>query len=92
MGASELDHRWKKLRTWAKANLPWVCGLCGAPISRDIKFPDPMSWSLDHIIPLAKDPGRVYAYDKDYVQPAHLRCNGSKQDGEFIPKFKKIDW
>ena len=89
MGASELDHRYQKLRKWARANLTPICCFCGEWIDRELKWPHKMSWTANHIIPLNKggDP-----YDPGNIAPAHMTCNSSAQDGEFKKKFKKIDW
>lgn len=54
----------------------WVCGICGEQISRELKYPDPMSLSIDHIMPLAK--GGTHAMEN--LQPAHLICNSLKRD------------
>jgi 5-methylcytosine-specific restriction endonuclease McrA len=50
------------------------CGLCGEPIDPDLKHPDPMSKSVDHIIPLSKGG----AHEQTNLQWAHLFCNVSK--------------
>lgn len=52
----------------------WVCGICSEPIDRDLLHPDPMSVSLDHIIPMSKGGGHVPLN----VTCAHLFCNLSK--------------
>lgn len=52
----------------------WVCQLCHTPVDRDLVYPDPMSKSLDHKIPLAVGGGHV----ENNVQLAHLRCNLAK--------------
>lgn len=54
----------------------WKCGICGKPVKRKRRFPDPLSASIDHIIPLAKG-----GADAEWnVQCAHLRCNEKKGD------------
>lgn len=30
-----------------------ICGICGKPVDKSIKYPDPMSPTIDHIIPVA---------------------------------------
>lgn len=50
------------------------CGICGSSIDRSLRHPDPMSPSIDHIVPLSKG-GR---HSQDNLQWAHLRCNLSK--------------
>jgi len=52
----------------------WLCGLCVTPVDPDSAWPDPMSPSLDHILPLSK--GGTHTYEN--VQLAHLTCNVSK--------------
>lgn len=52
----------------------WLCGLCSTPVDPDLSHPDPMSPSLDHILPLSK--GGTHTYEN--VQLAHLTCNVSK--------------
>ena|SRR5690606_799734 len=52
----------------------WVCGVCGKPVDRLLKWPDPMSASLDHIIPISKGGEHSYAN----TQLAHLVCNQRK--------------
>lgn len=49
----------------------WICGLCDEPVSRDLKHPDPMCASLDHVVPLALGGHHVLSN----VQCAHLVCN-----------------
>ena len=52
----------------------WVCQLCETPIDRDLKWPDPMSVSLDHIMPITLGGHHTRANS----QAAHFRCNQSK--------------
>ena len=52
----------------------WLCGLCLTPVDPDVSWPDPMSASLDHVLPLSK--GGTHTYEN--VQLAHLTCNVSK--------------
>ena len=54
----------------------WTCGLCGKRVNRRLKFPNPRSASLDHIIPLSR--GGPHTYQN--VQLAHLKCNLEKRD------------
>lgn len=49
----------------------WICGICGDRIDRSLRWPDPMSPSLDHIHPLS----RGGAHAADNCQAAHLGCN-----------------
>ena len=52
----------------------WICGICTKPIDNKLKWPNPMSVSLDHIVPVSRGGGHV----KENVQSAHLSCNISK--------------
>lgn len=52
----------------------WTCGICAEPVDRDLRFPDPMSVSLDHIVPLALGGD----HSRANTQCAHLTCNVRK--------------
>jgi 5-methylcytosine-specific restriction endonuclease McrA len=52
----------------------YICQLCHLPIDRAAKWPEPLSSSLDHVIPLSKG-GNHW---KSNVQCAHLLCNMRK--------------
>jgi hypothetical protein len=52
----------------------WRCQLCRKPVNRRKRWPDPLSASIDHIVPITKGGTDVRAN----VQLAHLRCNISK--------------
>jgi len=52
----------------------WICQICNATVDQELKWPDPYSPSLDHIIPIAKGGNHV----EDNVQLAHLQCNMRK--------------
>lgn len=49
----------------------WLCGICHKKVNSRLKFPHPMSPSLDHIIPIALGG----SHTKKNVQLAHLSCN-----------------
>jgi hypothetical protein len=49
----------------------WRCQICGKKVDRRLKHPNPLSKSLDHIIPLAKGG----SHSRANVQLAHLVCN-----------------
>ena len=52
----------------------WVCQICHKRVNKRLKWPDAMSLSLDHIIPLNE--GGTHTYNN--VQLAHLSCNVTK--------------
>ena len=54
-----------------------VCGICGKPVDKSIRYPDPMSPTVDHIIPIARN-GDPVALDN--LQLAHRYCNRMKSD------------
>lgn len=54
-----------------------VCGICGKPVDKSLKFPHPMSPTIDHIIPIAKG---GHPSDLDNLQLAHYVCNMAKSD------------
>lgn len=54
----------------------WVCGICAAPVDRDLQWPDELSASLDHVVPLSRGGHHVLSN----VQLAHLGCNVRKGD------------
>lgn len=54
----------------------WKCQHCKIRVNKKLKYPDPMSASLDHIVPLNRGGSHTYSN----VQLAHFVCNISKQD------------
>ena len=54
-----------------------VCGICGKPVDFNLKYPHPLSPTLDHIIPLAKG---GHPSDISNLQLAHRCCNRQKAD------------
>lgn len=54
----------------------WMCQLCRLPIDPTTAWPDPMSPSVDHRVPLAKGGDHSMAN----AQAAHLGCNSRKRD------------
>lgn len=54
-----------------------ICGICGRPVDQSLKFPDPMSRCIDHIVPISRG-GHPSAMSN--LQLAHLVCNRAKSD------------
>ncbi|MGW3545884.1 HNH endonuclease [Nocardia niigatensis] len=54
------------------------CALCGGEIDYSLRTPDPGSFEVDHITPLAK--GGTDTLDN--CQPSHRWCNRKKSDKE----------
>lgn len=63
----------------------WVCQICGEPVDPAVKYPDPLSKSIDHKTPL-KLGGE---HSRANTQLAHLSCNVLKRDNE-EPDITKI--
>ena len=60
-----------------------VCGICGKPVDKTLKPPDPMAPVIDHIIPISKG-GHPSAMEN--LQLAHWTCNRQKSDKLFNNK------
>ncbi len=54
-----------------------VCGICGKPVDKSLKYPHPLSATVDHIIPVDKG---GHPFDIDNLQLAHSCCNRAKSD------------
>ena len=54
------------------------CALCGQPIDYTLRYPDPQSYVVDHILPVALYPH--LAHDLANKQAAHNVCNREKWD------------
>lgn len=54
-----------------------VCGICGKPVDKSLKYPHPLSPCVDHIIPVAKG---GHPSDLENLQLAHWTCNRQKSD------------
>ena len=54
-----------------------VCGICGKPVDKKLKYPHPLSPCIDHIIPVSKG---GHPSDLDNLQLAHWTCNRQKSD------------
>ena len=66
-----------------------VCGICGKPVDMTLRYPNPMSKTIDHIIPINRG---GHPSDIDNLQLAHLTCNLNKADRlltEAAPMQKK---
>lgn len=66
----------------------WRCGICQRRINRRVKYPHPMSPSIDHKLSINRGGGHTRAN----TQASHLRCNLRKNDhaapiGAQIPLF-----
>lgn len=68
------------------------CWLCQNPISAKLLFPDPMSFSMDHVIPintmLMRGLSTELLSDSRNLRPAHKLCNLHK--GRAVPKLDEL--
>lgn len=64
----------------------YICGICGVQIDRILRWPDPNSASLDHIVPLSKKGGHTRAN----CRCACLKCNTAKNDSLGEPNKETI--
>lgn len=60
-----------------------VCGICGKPVDKSLKWPHSMSACVDHIIPLEKG---GHPSDISNLQLAHMCCNRAKSDKIVQPR------
>lgn len=60
-----------------------VCALCGKPVDFSLKYPNPLSPSIDHIVPINRG---GHPSDISNLQLAHWTCNRQKAD-----KLQKSD-
>jgi len=56
-----------------------ACHICGQPIDYTLRYPDPMSFVADHVVPL----NRGGADRLENKRAAHRGCNSEKSDREF---------
>lgn len=54
-----------------------VCGICGRPVDKALRYPHPLSPCIDHIVPIARG---GHPSDLDNLQLAHWTCNRQKSD------------
>lgn len=54
-----------------------ICGICGNPVDKSLKWPNPLSPTVDHIIPVIKG---GHPTDLHNLQLAHWCCNRQKSD------------
>jgi 5-methylcytosine-specific restriction endonuclease McrA len=52
----------------------WICGICGGQVDSSLKYPDPKSASLDHIVPFVRGGSHLVSN----VRCSHFGCNLAK--------------
>lgn len=58
-----------------------ICGICGKVVDFSIRYPDPLSACIDHIIPVDKG---GHPSDISNLQLAHRCCNRAKSDNLYM--------
>lgn len=65
----------------------WTCGICKRPVDHRTEYPDPLSPSIDHVVPLSLGGDHT----RENVQCAHLVCNLSKgNDPSRVTIFEEV--
>ncbi|WP_078628221.1 HNH endonuclease [Streptomyces sp. NRRL F-2664] len=60
------------------------CGLCGSAVPMDVRVPNPLAPTIDHVIPISRGGGDT----RTNVQLAHFRCNsvkGAREIDRIVP-------
>ena len=81
--------RWRRLRERVKRNQD-ACWLCGDHIDKTLEWPDPKSFSVDHVEPLSLRPELAEVYSN--ARAAHLGCNSSRGTGQKIEQPQSRVW
>jgi len=58
-----------------------ICGICGQPVDKTRKNPDPLAPTIDHIIPVSKG---GHPSELANLQLAHRWCNRQKSNKLFL--------
>ena len=66
-----------------------VCGICGRPVDKSLKFPHPLSPVIDHIIPIAKG---GHPSDLSNLQLAHRSSSKAEATLSNIVLPISTDW
>lgn len=53
------------------------CGICGKPVDKTLRYPNPLSACIDHIIPIDRG---GHPSDIKNLQLAHWTCNRQKSN------------
>lgn len=83
-GAHRLAYERNKAKIMATQT---VCGICGKPVDKSLRYPHPLSPCIDHIIPVAKG---GHPSDIDNLQLAHWTCNRQKSD-KILKRHRKAE-
>lgn len=62
-----------------------ICGICGRPVDKSLRYPHPLAPTVDHIIPIVRG---GHPSDIENLQLAHWVCNRQKSDKLYRPLQK----
>lgn len=82
-GSHRLAFERNKKKIMASQN---ICGICGQPVDKKLRYPHPMSPCIDHIIPLDRS---GHPSDINNLQLAHWKCNRAKANKLIFPVSAK---
>jgi len=86
MATGRSGRTWRELVARVKAMYPNVCHLCGQDIDLSLHHHDPLSFTVDHLIPISIDPSK--AEDLSNLRPAHKTCNSRKGNRDTFARAK----
>lgn len=64
-----------------------ICGICGKPVDKSLRYPHPLSPCVDHIVPIARN---GHPSDISNLQLAHWTCNRQKSD-KLLKRHRKAE-
>lgn len=70
------DRQRKRIAARVRAGEP--CCLCGRPIDLALPFPDPWSFTVEHVIPTSHGGAD---HGENQLAPCHLTCNRRRGNG-----------
>jgi 5-methylcytosine-specific restriction endonuclease McrA len=77
---------YRRLKEWARANLPPICAGCGHYVDWTIeRIRHPMAATIDHVVPLSLG-GEQVPLDRTMIRLMHRRCNSSRGNGTRVPR------
>lgn len=68
---------YRRLREYIRRTQPF-CHVCGDPIPQDAAYPDPLSFTVDHIEPLSHGGEPLNRHN---AAAAHHACNSRRRNG-----------
>ena len=73
-----------KDRATIKRSRP-ACHICGKPIDYSLHYMDPMAYTVDHLVPLARGGQDILANKR----AAHRSCNRAKSANDHAPIVRR---